>query len=186
MIHYLKGPITMVFDGGIVVESGGVGYRVYVPDSSSLYAKKGETATVYTVMIVREDDMSLYGFSDNESLELFQQLRTVNGVGAKVAMSALSSIPAEQIKKAIVSDDAATLTKANGIGKKIAQRIVLELKDKIKATEDMEELKEYTTGADERAEAINALMGLGFSRSEAISAVGTIDNDDLTTEEYIR
>lgn len=119
MIHYLRGTVTMVFDGGIVLETGGVGYKVFVPDNSPLYAAGGkDEITVYTVMIVREDDMSLYGFHDSASLDLFQLLRTVNGVGAKAALSILSAIPVDQIKKAIVFDDAKTLTRANGIGKK--------------------------------------------------------------------
>ena len=106
MIHYLRGTITMSFDGGIVVETGGVGYKVFVPDNSPLYTGRGkDQVIVYTVMIVREDDMSLYGFHDNDSLNLFQQLRTVNGVGAKAVLSILSSIPVDLVKKAIVFED---------------------------------------------------------------------------------
>jgi len=187
MIHYLKGTVSMTFDGGIVLETGGVGYKVFVPDNSVLYLKKGnEPVTVYTVMVVREDDMSLYGFHDNQSLELFQQLRTVNGVGAKVALAVLSAIPGEQIKKAIVCDDASILTKANGIGKKTAQRIVLELKDKINDYKELAELTELSREGGERSEAINALIGLGYSRSEAVSAVSGVSADGLSTEEYIR
>ncbi len=187
MIHYLKGAITMIFDGGIVLEAGGIGYKVFVPDNSPLYAKQGkEPTTVYTVMIVREDDMSLYGFHDNDSLVLFQQLRTVNGVGAKAALSILSSIPVDQVKKAIVFEDTSSLTKANGIGKKTAQRIVLELKDKITDLGQLSEIAEKAGGDSGRGEAVNALMGLGYSRSEALSAVGAVEGDHLPTEEYIR
>ncbi len=187
MIHYLKGAVTMSFDGGIVVETGGVGYKVFVPDNSPLYLNKGkEPITVFTVMIVREDDMSLYGFHDNDSLFLFQQLRTVNGVGAKAALSILSAIPVDQVKKAIVFEDAAALTKANGIGKKTAQRIVLELKDKVGELTQLSEIAEQTAAESGRTEAVNALIGLGYSRSEAVSAVGAVEGEELTTEEYIR
>ncbi len=190
MIHYLRGTVTMDFDGGIVLETGGVGYKVFIPDNSPLYTVKGkEQIIVYTVMIVREDDMSLYGFHDKASLDLFQLLRTVNGVGAKAALSILSAIPVDQVKKAIVFEDTKTLTRANGVGKKTAQRIVLELKDKISDFEDMGQLSELAEQAaleSGRAEAVNALIGLGYSRSEAISAIGAVEGEDLTTEEYIR
>ncbi len=187
MIHYLRGIITMNFDGGIVVETAGVGYKVFVPDNSPLYNEKGkDSVIIYTVMVVREDDMSLYGFHDNDSLSLFLQLRTVNGVGAKAALSILSSIPVDQVKKAIVFEDANTLTKAVGVGKKTAQRIVLELKDKISAPGPLADLTEQATSDSGRTEAINALIGLGYSRSEAVSAIGAVEGEELTTEEYIR
>ena len=187
MIHYLRGIITMNFDGGIVVETAGVGYKVFVPDNSPLYTEKGKgPVLVYTVMIVREDDISLYGFHDNDSLSLFLQLRTVNGVGAKAALSILSSIPVDQVKRAIVFEDANTLTKAVGVGKKTAQRIVLELKDKITTPGELTDLAEQAAADGGRTEAVNALIGLGYSRSEAVSAVGAVEGEDLTTEEYIR
>ncbi|HOA43317.1 MAG TPA: Holliday junction branch migration protein RuvA [Bacillota bacterium] len=190
MIHYLRGTVTMTFDGGVVLETGGVGYKVFVPDNSPLYAATGkDNITVYTEMIVREDDMSLYGFHDNASLELFQLLRTVNGVGAKAALSILSAIPVDEVKKAIIFEDSKTLTKAVGVGKKTAQRIVLELNDKISNLKDLEqlsELAEQTTAESERAEAVNALIELGYSRSEAISAVGAVEDENLTVEDYIR
>ncbi|NLT46962.1 MAG: Holliday junction branch migration protein RuvA [Clostridiales bacterium] len=187
MIHYLRGTITMSFDGGIVVETGGVGYKVFVPDNSPLYTGRGkDQVIVYTVMIVREDDMSLYGFHDNDSLNLFQQLRTVNGVGAKAALSILSSIPVDQVKKAIIFEDVNALTKAVGVGKKTAQRIVLELKDKISDIGPLAELAEQAASESGRTEAVNALIGLGYSRSEAVSAVGAVEGENLATEEYIR
>lgn len=187
MTHYLRGNITMSFDGGIVVETCGVGYKVFVPDNSPLYTYKSkDEVTVFTAMIVREDDISIYGFHDSDSLDLFLLLRTVNGVGAKAALSVLSWIPVEHVKKAIAFEDPATLTKANGIGKKTAQRIVLELKDKIGSFGELSDLAGDTGLESGRAEAVNALIGLGYSRSEAISAIGAISDDNLPTEEYIR
>ncbi len=119
MFHYIKGNITMKFEGGVVIEAGGIGYEVFVPDNSSVYLNENnETVLIYTAMIMREDDVSIYGFHDKEALDLFRKLMTVNGVGAKAAMAILSAMPVSEIKKAIVFDDAVTLTKANGIGKK--------------------------------------------------------------------
>lgn len=187
MFHYIKGNVTMKFDGGVVVETGGIGYEIYVPDNSSLYLADGrETVLVYTVMIVREDDVSIYGFHDREALDLFRKLLSVNGVGAKAAMAILSAMPVGEVKKAIVFDDAAALTKANGIGKKIAQRIALELKDKLGALGGLAEAAEKAVSDSGKAEAINGLISLGYSRSEAIGALSGIEDDGLTAEEYIK
>lgn len=191
MLHYIRGLITMKIEGAIIVETGGIGYRVFVPDNSALYlADDGEEVMVYTEMIVREDDVSLYGFADRESMVLFQKLRTVNGVGAKAALAVLSSMPLAEVHKAILFEDAATLTKANGIGKKTAQRIVLELKDKLgEMTISMPGLDigaAVPVAGGEREEAIEGLMGLGYSRSEAAAAVIAIEGDGLTAEEYLK
>ena len=137
-------------------------------------------------MIVREDDVSIYGFADKEALDLFRKLMTVNGVGAKAAMAILASMPVGEIKKAIVFDDALTLTKANGIGKKIAQRITLELKDKLGAVGGLTEAAEKVVSDSNKTEAINGLISLGYSRSEAVSALAGVGDDDLTTEQYIK
>lgn len=187
MFHYIRGNITMKFEGGVVIETGGIGYEVFVPDNSAVYLSDSrETVLVYTAMIVREDDVSIYGFHDKESLDLFRKLMTVNGVGAKAAMAILSAMPVDHIKKAIVFDDAATLTKANGIGKKIAQRIALELKDKMSAIGGLADATEKVISDSGKAEAINGLISLGYSRSEAVSALAGITEEDLSTEEYIK
>ena len=187
MIHYLRGKITMRFEGGVVVETGGVGYEVHTPDNSSLYMNKGEDeVVVFISMIVREDDVSLYGFSDRESQEMFQKLRTVNGVGAKAALAVLSAMPLGDVKKAILYEDADTLTRANGIGKKTAQRIVLELKDKVSPFGEATTLGDQVASESGKAEAIHALIGLGYTRSEAASALAGVQSDSLTTEEYIK
>lgn len=187
MIHYLRGRITMRFDGGVVVETGGVGYQVFVPDNSSLYLNAGEDdALVYISMIVREDDVSLYGFSEQEALQLFQKLRTVNGVGAKAALAVLSAMPLKDVLQAILFEDADTLTRANGIGKKTAQRIVLELKDKIGNGFSLAETRETAPSNQGKSEAIDALVGLGYSKSEAAAALSGIDDPSFRTEDYIK
>lgn len=187
MIHHIRGKIDGTIDGGIVVEANGIGYEVFVPDNSSLYLRKnGEEVKVLTFMIVKEDDVKLYGFSDRESLELFRKLLTVSGVGAKGAMALLSAMPVADLKQAIAFDDAAMLTRANGIGKKIAQRICLELKDKLGEMSAAAgvTLAEVSAGG-EKAMAVDGLIALGYSRSEASAALAGAE-DGLTTEEYIK
>ncbi len=181
----------MHIPGGIVVENGGIGYEIYVPDNSMVYTKsEGDQVMVYTAMLVREDDISLYGFADPDSLKLFRILMTVSGVGAKAALSILSALPPNELRKAIVFEDATALTAANGIGKKTAQRIVLELKDKIDSSqivsgsitpEGLASVKK-----EEKAEAVDALVALGYSKGEAVSALAACEEKDLTVEEYIK
>ncbi|MGI6751018.1 MAG: Holliday junction branch migration protein RuvA [Anaerovoracaceae bacterium] len=190
MFHYIKGHIVAKIDGGVVIEASGIGYKVSIPDNSSLYLRdEKEEITVFIEMIVREDDVSLYGFADEESMKLFQKLRTVNGVGAKAAMAILSAMSPSEAYKAIVFEDMSTLIRANGIGKKTAQRIVLELKDKLG------ELAFHMDGGDEvtirsgdgvKGEAIEGLMVLGYSRSEAAAAVAAVDEEGLTAEECLK
>lgn len=190
MIQYIKGVLAYKSDSFIVVENNGMGYKVFVPSNSIFYTKnEGENLTVYTVMIFKEDDVSIYGFENMEAIELFNKLITVNGVGAKAAMAIFSAMSCNDIKKAIVYEDVAMITKANGIGKKTAQRIVLDLKDKFEnVTYGGYEIPEQTfvkkSGA--RDEAINALMELGYSKIEATEAIAKVQDEDLSVEEYIK
>lgn len=187
MLHYIRGRISMDFEGGVVVETGGIGFKIFVPDNSPLYLNIGQDPVlVYTGMIVREDDISLYGFPDQGTLELFQKLRTVNGVGAKAALAILSAMTPDTVRKAILFEDVATLTRANGIGKKTAQRIVLELKDKIGGDLNVPPSDGGVTPSDQKEEAIDALIQLGYSRTEAAIAVRSQETPNLTTEEYIK
>ena len=192
MIHYIKGTMTMKFNGGVVVETGGIGYEVFVPENSAAYLKNdGDDIMLYTVMQVREDDVSLYGFTEREAMDIFNKLITVSGVGAKAAMAILSAMPLHEVKQAIIFEDATSLTRANGIGKKTAQRIVLELKDKIGSAEDIAPAAPGTGGGvpaanDEKTEAINALVALGYSKNEAVNALARVNGTDLTTEDYIK
>lgn len=194
MLHYIKGILTMRIEGGVVVEAGGLGYEVFVPDNSAVYlAQEGESVTLYLYMAVREDDVSLYGFSEREGLTLFKQLITVSGVGAKAAMAILSVAPVSEMKKAIAFEDVDFLTRASGVGKKTAQRIVLELRDKVGSIAGgsagvsvASDIGALGGEAGNRAEAINALISLGYSRTEAANAVSAVADEDLTSEEYIK
>ena len=135
MIGFVKGTLAEKGAGYVIIEAGGIGYVIFVPANSAAYlSSEGDEVKVYTMMSVREDDVSLYGFSRRGELDAFKKLISVNGVGAKAGISILSAFTLEQLQEAIAFEDAKALTKANGVGKKIAERIVLELKDKFAAS----------------------------------------------------
>lgn len=193
MLHYIKGILAIKTESQIVVEAGGLGYEITVPANSSVYlAHEGEEITVYTAMMVREDDVSLYGFGSKAELDTFRKLITVSGVGAKAAVAILSAMPLHEVHQAIILEDAKTLTRANGIGKKTAERIVLELKDKFGHLEDAalpsgnDIALTAADTADNRTEAANALMALGYTKSEAVNELASVKEADLTVEEYIK
>lgn len=194
MIGFIRGILAEKGNGYIIVEVNGIGYEIFVPANSGAYmVEEGREVMVYTTMMVREDDVSLYGFSRKGELEAFKKLITVSGVGAKAGIAILSAFTLEQLQQAIVFEDAKSLTKANGIGKKTAERIVLELKDKFTAEGQNGEMQsaervmsDETGAATGRAEAVNALIALGYSRGEATGALAHVQENDLTTEEYIK
>ncbi len=190
MIHFIRGKLAILNPGSIVIENNGIGYGLTVPENSSFFlAKEGEEVFAYTSMIVREDDISLYGFSDRETQRMFHRLMSVTGIGAKAAMAILSALPLQELIRAILFEDAVTLTRANGIGKKSAQRIVLELKDKVEAADGLNAgTVQALTGSptDARGEAADGLMALGYTKSEALTALSKIPEEDLSAEEYIK
>mgnify|MGYP001201353255 FL=1 len=191
MFHYIRGILAAKFQGTVVIEAQGIGYEIAVPlNSRVLAAGEGEELTVFTYMAVKEDDIALYGFEDEWSLDLFKKLISVSGIGAKAGLAVLSAMSAEEIKKAIIFEDADMLTRAQGIGKKSAQRIVLELKDKLGTPGENGYSKGAAAGGifgdNEKEEALNAMIALGYSRSEAAKAMAEIKEKDLTAEEYIR
>lgn len=184
----------MNVNGGIVVETGsGIGLEIFMPANSPIYRYgEGEDIMVYTSMIVKEDDMSLYGFHNRETLELFEKLITVSGVGAKAAMAILGTLDAGELKRAIAFEDAKEISRANGVGKKTAERIILELKDKLgklepqAAAPSVESRGDTGISADSRTEAVNALIALGYTKAEAFNAVASINEEGLSSEEYIK
>ena len=191
MIRYVKGIYSMNINGGIVVETqSGLGLEIFLPANSPIYRYgEGETIMVYTSMIVKEDDISLYGFHNRDNLEIFERLITVSGVGAKGAMSILSTLEAAELKRAIAFEDAKEISRANGIGKKTAERIILELKDKLAKTDIPAYVPPADTAdvsSDSRSEAITALVALGYTKVEAFNAVASINDEGLSSEEYIK
>ncbi|MBR3705953.1 MAG: Holliday junction branch migration protein RuvA [Firmicutes bacterium] len=190
----------MTLPSGIVVETpSGIGFEINVPAGSPLYKYgEGEEVKVFTAMIVKEDDVSLYGFHNRESLDFFRMLITVSGIGAKGAMAIMGSMSVDELRRAIMFEDVKEISKANGVGKKTAERLILELKDKVgKLDIDGVSAADMTgitvsggTGAeasgDSRTEAIQALVALGYSKAEAFGAVAKVPEDNLTSEEYIK
>lgn len=194
MIRFLKGEYLYYENGAIVVETpAGIGFRVNVSDTSSLLtAREGDEISMYTYMQVKEDGMALFGFADSESLALFEQLITVKGVGPKAGLAIMSLGTPGQIKGVISGGDASSIAMAPGIGKKTAERVILELKDKVSALPlegaDIASglVPPAMPGSGERGEAIVALTTLGYSKKEAESAVGSVPDEDLSAEEYVK
>lgn len=190
----------MTLPSGIVVETpSGIGFEINVPAGSPLYKYgEGEEVKVFTAMIVKEDDVSLYGFHNRESLDFFRMLITVSGIGAKGAMAIMGSMSVDELRRAIMFEDVKEISKANGVGKKTAERLILELKDKVgKLDIDGVSAADMTgitvsgvtsaeDSGDSRTEAIQALVALGYSKAEAFGAVAKVPEDNLTSEEYIK
>ena len=191
MIRHITGKYLFYEKGSIVVETqGGIGFRIHVADASPvLNAREGDVVQLYTYMQVKDDGMSLFGFNDRDALTLFEQLLTVNGVGPKAGRAIMSSGTVNQIKAFIMHKDAKSIAKAQGVGKKTAERVILELADKVSAVpiQDAEIAAESAVlFSDERNNAVVALTTLGYSKAEAEEAIGHVPEDDLTIEEYIK
>ena len=183
-----------VTDKRLVVEVGQVGFQVAISarDAANM-PPAGEEVLVYTYMSVREDAISLYGFLSEDDLEIYKQLITVSGIGPKGGLGILSVMSADDLRMAVLADDSKTIAKAPGIGPKTAKKLILELKDKISAADMLEHLQEKAgdsaAGAFEAAkeEAVQIMVALGFSRSEAVRAVRsakleeTMDADQILT-----
>ena len=191
MIYSLTGEIIAVDQNGFAIQTGGVAFFCFsTMNTLQKVGMKGSKATVFTYMNVREDAIELYGFYTSNELDAFKQLITVSGVGPKAALAILSVMTPDQLALNIASGDAKAITKAQGVGTKIAQRIVLELKNKFSTdlTQEQTDIVAAIQSADTSAdlsEAIEALIQLGYSRSEAAAAVGKLDKS-LSVEEMIR
>lgn len=190
MYAYIKGTLEDKSNTYIVVECMGIGYKIFMSNTSiSNLGELGEKVKIYTHYYVREDNISLYGFLSNEELRMFELLLGVSGVGAKSAIAMLSNITPSSFALAVISNDIAKLTKIPGIGAKSAQRIVLELKDKLKneqAIEKAESVKEKIKDDTILSEAIDALQILGYNRKEIDKAIEKIQTENMSTEDIIR
>lgn len=180
MIAFVRGTAVNMTENSVIVEAGGIGYEIYMTGTDLSQIHMGEEVKIHTYFNVREDAMQLYGFRSKDDLQMFKLLLGVNGVGPKAAVGVLAGITADELRFAILSDDVKTLSKAPGIGKKTAQKLILELKDKMKL-EDAFELKlaheqeKAVAGlgeiSDGRQEAVEALVALGYSSTDALRAV---------------
>lgn len=201
MLAYIKGTLEMKMTGYIVVDVGGLGYKIFMSEAGiDKIGKIGETVKVHTYYKVREDDISIFGFNTLEELRMFELLISVSGVGAKTALTMLATCEPSEFAIAVISEDVTALTSIPGIGAKSAKRIILELKDKIKAEQQIEEIKSQIDGKTNKdsklkqaienkekvGEAIAALQVLGYNRREIEKAFDSLDKNILTTEELIR
>ncbi len=188
MYYYIKGTVVHKTDEYVVIDANGVGYKIITSRQNiSKIEKIGCVALFYTYLNVREDVLELYGFLSCDELSFFELLISVSGIGPKAAVNILSDIPVPKLALAIVSSDIKTITKAQGIGPKLAQRLVLELKDKIKNQQFAPEaIFEEPCEDNYQNEAVSALIALGYSMKEAQTALSEADALKLPTEEAIK
>lgn len=193
MFAYIKGSLEGKANNYVVIDVSGIGYKIFMSETAiENLGEIGDIVKVYTHYHVREDDISLYGFLTNEELRMFELLISVSGVGAKSAITMLSNISPSSFALAVISNDTTKLVKIPGIGAKTAARIVLELKDKLKTEETVnnsknnKEIKEAIKEDDKVSEAISALQVLGYNRKEIEKAFEKLDKDALSVEDLIR
>lgn len=195
MLAYIKGSLEIKTSDYVVIDVGGLGYKVNMSKRAlERVGNIGDTIKVYTYYRVREDDISIFGFNTNEELRMFELLLSVSGVGAKVALTILSNIEIAEFALAVITEDVSKIIKIPGIGKKSAQRIILELKDKLKEQqlaesegqqeEEKESKQEKNTETVE--EAISALQILGYGKKEIEKAFEKLANKNVSVEELIK
>ncbi|MFR4986248.1 MAG: Holliday junction branch migration protein RuvA [Lachnospirales bacterium] len=189
MISFIKGNVEVLKDGIILIENNGIGYKVNVSERSYVYlCKNNQNVKIYTFMNVKEGEISLFGFLTLEELQLFEMLITVSGVGPKGSMALLNVMSPKEIVSAIITSDIKVLSSGQGIGKKIAQRIALELKDKVDILDTMgieiktvKDIEENNT----TKETLEALVTLGFTKQEILKAISSIEDKNIPVDKMI-
>ena len=191
MFAYMKGTLEVKTVGYVVIEVAGIGYKIFMSEPAiEKLGEIGEIVKVHTYLKVREDDISLFGFNTNEELRMFELLLSVSGVGAKSAITILSNITPSSFALAGISDDVGKLKQLPGIGAKTAQRLILELKDKLKGEQieedKLDKMQETLLDNHKSTEAMAALQVLGYSKKEIEKALEKVDKENLTVEDIIR
>lgn len=193
MIAYISGALVSAGENYIVIDNHGMGYRIFVSGKFLEHIPAyGTQIKIYTHMYIREDELTLYGFRSEEELSVFRILIGISGVGPKVAMAILTALTIQELQLAVISEDAKTISKANGVGAKGASRIILELKDKLKMEDMMDAAYEQSIVQDTQdlnaaRDAILALVNLGYSNSEAALAVKKIgDTSQMDIESILK
>ena len=190
MIGFVEGIIEYIDVDKIVVNNNGVGYNVFMPASQIDTLNVDETVRVFTYLNVREDAMQLFGFLTRDDLEVFKLLITVNGIGPKGGLAVLSTITTVDLRVAVISEDAKAISKAPGIGAKTAQKVIIELKDKLNLEDVLEPKLDANFQVNDNnsmSEAVMALVALGYSQADAYRAVKSIDNiEELDVENVIK
>lgn len=197
MIAYIRGEVAEILENRVVLDVNGMGYQVFV-SSKEIQAMpgSGETVKLHTYFHVKEDAMQLYGFLTRDDCDIFKLLLGVNGIGPKAALGILSVLSADDLRFAVLSDDAKSIAKAPGVGNKTAQKLILELKDKLSLEDAFEKRLEHgeqeaSVGVsgmtDHKSEAVQALVALGYSNSDALRAVKTAGaTPEMDTEEILK
>ena len=190
MYSYIRGILTEIEEDKIVVEANGIGYNIYTTAQTFQYLPSmGEEVKVYTYLHLREDIMMLYGFLTKDDLKVFKLLIGVNGIGPKGALAILSVMTTDDLRFAVLGDDAKAIAKAPGVGAKTAQRLILELKDKLNLEDAFEQKLEHQAmtvspkGNSVKNDAVQALVALGYSSSEALKAMNDIEITEETDVE---
>jgi Holliday junction DNA helicase RuvA len=188
MIGSLRGRLTLKQAPQIVVECGGIGYEVEMPMSTFLdLPEAGADLFLYTHLVVREDAQILYGFTTTDDRLLFRTLLKVNRVGAKMALGVLSAMTANDFRRCVEYEDTTTLSKIPGVGKKTAERLIVEMRDRIdKVLAGDGSTKAVTTEASARSEAFDALVSLGYKPNEVNRLIGKLDTENLSAEDILR
>ncbi len=191
MIGFVKGRIDEISEENVVVDIGGIGCNVKISsETAAQLSGVNEEVKLYTYTCVREDLFQLYGFLTRDELEIFKKLITVNGIGPKGGLAILSVMSADNLRFAIIAGDAAAIAKAPGIGKKTAERVILDLKDKVSiedtfVSKEMTQLTEKTVDKQAKNEAVEALTALGYSASDALRAVNMVSFEENMSVETI-
>jgi Holliday junction DNA helicase RuvA len=195
MFSYLKGELTEIYTDHIVVETGGIGYMLVISGQAMTELPSvGSDIKVYTYLYLREDILMLYGFLDRDELDVFKLLIGVSGIGPKGAIGILSALTPDDLRFAVLSGDAKAISKAPGIGAKTAQRVVLELKDKLSLEDAFEKKQENTarvlgnaSGSSVKNDAVLALTALGYSSSESLKAVSKVEiTEEMDVEDVLK
>lgn len=190
MFAYIKGSLEIKTNNYVVIDVNGVGYKIFMSQKGiETLDEIGNIVKIYTYYYVREDNISLYGFTTNEELRMFELLLSVSGIGAKSAITMLSAISPSEFAISVISNDTSKLTKVPGIGNKTAARIILELKDKLKteqAIEKDEKTEEVVSKQEINEEALAALQVLGYNKKEVEKILEKFDSSKMTVEEIIK
>ena len=189
MIAFIKGKVADITEEFVIIENSGIGYRIFTPSTVQEQIASGSEVKLHTYLNVREDAMQLYGFLTKDDLKVFKLLITVSGIGPKAGLSILSVMSGNDLRYAVMSGDSKSISKAPGVGTKTAQKVILELKDKLRVEDMFEtpEEAEITGTSDVQAnimnEAVMALAALGYSRTDAMKAVRKCEITETTTVE---
>lgn len=195
MISYIRGALVAEEEDKIVVDVGGVGYGIFMsPRVMAQLPGIGKEVTVHTFLNVKEDAMQLYGFLSRDDLSVFKKVITVNGIGPKGGLSILSQLSADDLRYAVLSNDVKAISAAQGIGKKTAEKLILELKDKLRIEDVLDHVRdkdiqtaEYPAAGDVRQDAVAALVALGYGSTEALKAVRQVEaTEDMPVETVLK